>query len=58
MAEDQSHQLFGYHGADIIAFGEFTFSTSGDQPAVVFRLIDETGKIREEHVIPYDRLTY
>lgn len=58
MAEDASHQLFGYHGSDIIAFGEFTFNTTGENPVVIFRLIDEKGKIREEHVIPYTRLMY
>jgi alkaline phosphatase D len=49
MADDTSNQLFGYLGKDFIAFGEFTFDTSGDRPAVMFRLIDEHGQILEEH---------
>ncbi len=57
MAPDTSNQLFGYHGTDVIAFGEFTFNTSGTEPLTTFRLIDETGKILEEHVLPYSLLT-
>jgi alkaline phosphatase D len=49
MADDTSNQLFGYLGKDFIAFGEFTFDTSGDRTAVMFRLIDEHGQILEEH---------
>ncbi|MCA1760160.1 MAG: alkaline phosphatase D family protein, partial [Bacteroidales bacterium] len=51
MAEDTSNQLFGYLGTDIIAFGEFTFDTSRDQQVVTFRLIDEYGKVLEEHIL-------
>lgn len=57
MAPDTSNQLYGYHGRDFIAFGEFTFDTSSAEPAVTFRLIDEFGKILEEHVLTYDKLT-
>jgi len=51
MADDASNQLFGYLGKDFIAFGEFTFDTSGNKPVVTFRLIDEFGKILEEHIL-------
>ena len=57
MAKDPVNQIFGYYGADVIAFGEFTFDTTGDKPFVIFRLIDESGKILEEHFLPYSRLT-
>ena len=57
MAKDDSNQLFGYHGTDAIAFGEFTFEPAGDQPSVTFRLIDQTGAVLEEHRLPYDVLT-
>ncbi len=56
MAEDRSQQLFGYHGTDVIAFGEFTFDTSSEEPIVTFRLIDQHGKILEEHLIHYKQL--
>jgi alkaline phosphatase D len=56
MAEDNSSQLFGYHGSDVIAFGEFTFDMRRDKPLVEFRLIDEFGNILEEHVMPYSKL--
>jgi alkaline phosphatase D len=57
MAEDSSGQLFGYHGTDAIAFGEFTFDTGGDHPSVTFRLIDEYGTVLEEHRLTYKQLT-
>lgn len=57
MAEDTSSQLFGYLGTGTIAFGEFTFDTTGENPLVVFRLIDENGKVLEEHTLPYSKLT-
>jgi len=57
MAEGTSNQLFGYHGTDLIAFGEFTFDTLGNNSKVVFRLIDEYGTIIEEHILPYSKLT-
>jgi alkaline phosphatase D len=57
MAKDTSSQLFGYSGPEVIAFGEFTFDTTGDKPLVIFRLIDEHGNILEEHDLPYHKLT-
>jgi alkaline phosphatase D len=57
MAEDATSQLFGYLGTDTIAFGEFTFDTTGENPLVVFRLIDEYGKVLEKHTLPYRILT-
>jgi len=56
MAKDSSHQLFGYIGKDLIAFGEFTFDTRGDELSVVFRLIDQFGNVMEEHTISYGEL--
>ncbi len=57
IAKDNSNQLFGYAGTDIIAFGEFTFDTTGNNPIVTFRLIDEYGNMLEEIVLPYSKLT-
>lgn len=57
LAKNQDNQLFGYNGKDVIAFGEFTFDTTGNEPLVTFRLIDELGNILEEHVLPYQKLT-
>jgi alkaline phosphatase D len=57
MAKDSMNQLFGYPGADIIAFGEFTFNTIVDKPSVIFRLIDEQGNILEEHTLSHNQLT-
>jgi alkaline phosphatase D len=57
MAEDTTSQLFGYHGTETIAFGEFTFNTREDKPLVIFRLINEYGNILEEHNLPYSKLT-
>lgn len=56
MAPDTSNQLFGYHGNDAIAFGEFTFNLSNSNFSVNFRLINENGRILEEHSIPYKEL--
>ena len=56
LAKNATNQIFGYFGTDIIGFGEFTFDTKGDQPSVTFRLIDEFGKIVEEHLVPYNKL--
>jgi alkaline phosphatase D len=56
MAEDTSHQLFGYQGDEVTAFGEFTFNTKKDTPSVIFRLIDEYGNILEEHTLQYSKL--
>ena len=56
-AKNTTDQLFGYLGTDIIAFGEFTFDTKGNQPFVTFRLINEFGNTLEEYVIPYSKLT-
>jgi alkaline phosphatase D len=55
MAKDTTNQLFGYEGDKIVAFGEFTFDTTGDEPAVTFRLIDEFGKVLEEHSFLYSK---
>jgi len=57
LAKDTANQLFGYHGSNAIAFGEFTFNTKKDKPLVTFRLIDEFGNILEEHILPYNSLT-
>jgi alkaline phosphatase D len=57
IAKDAAKQLFGYHGTDAIAFGEFTFDTRPDKPLVIFRLIDEFGNILEEHALSYSQLT-
>ena len=50
-------QLFGYDGSGFVAFGEFTFDTAGNEPMIIFRLIDETGRVREEHGYAYHALT-
>ena len=55
-------QLFGYGGRDangenFVAFGEFTFDTSGDGPAVTFRLITQFGEIKEELTLSHAELT-
>ena len=55
-AKDASTQLYGYHGTDKIAFGEFTFNTSGNTPSVMFRLIDEHGTISDKMILPYEGL--
>ena len=57
MAPDTTHQLFGYHGKDAIAFGELTFNMAGDEPHLTFRLINQSGKVLEEHALPYKQLT-
>ncbi len=57
MAPDSTSQLFGYHGSDIIALGELTFEMQENRRVATFRLIDETGKIREEHTLDYSELT-
>lgn len=57
IAKDSSHQLFGYLGKDFIAYGEFTFDSTGEEPRVVFRLIGEKGDILEEHKLKYSQLT-
>ncbi|MBT31910.1 MAG: alkaline phosphatase [Thalassobius sp.] len=56
MAQDTTHQLFGYDGTEVIAFGEFTFETNKQEPTITFRLIDENGKIIEEHILQYNKL--
>jgi alkaline phosphatase D len=56
-AEDNSTQLFGYHGTDKIAYGEFTFDTTGNKQSVTFRLIDEYGNVQEEIFLPFQKLT-
>jgi len=57
MAKDTTYQLFGYHGNDEVAFGEFAFSTAKPNLQVTFRLINQYGKILEEHLITYDKLS-
>ena len=57
MATDTTNQLFGYHGSEVIAFGEFTFNTKHVSPVLTFRLIDESGNILEEHILSYEQLT-
>ncbi|UZR97199.1 alkaline phosphatase D family protein [Chondrinema litorale] len=56
MAKDTTHQLFGYDGTEVIAFGEFTFDTKSKDTFVTFRLVDEFGKVLEELKLPYERL--
>jgi len=57
MAKDSTNQLFGYGGEGFRAFGEFTFNMGESEPQVTFRLIDEFGKIMEEHKLSYDKLS-
>ena len=57
MAKDTTNQLFGYKGDGLKAFGEFTFNFDKDVPEVTFRLINEFGKIKEEHTLTYEKLT-
>ena len=57
LAKDPVNQIFGYHGTDIKAFGEFTLDTKGINPFVIFRLIGESGNILEEHTISYSQLS-
>ena len=54
---DSTNQLFGYHGREAIAFGEFTFDLQGAESSVSFRLIDEKGHMLEEHVLGYGQLS-
>ncbi|MEM9886225.1 MAG: alkaline phosphatase D family protein [Bacteroidota bacterium] len=56
MAKDTTHQLFGYHGKGLKAFGEITFDMTARSPKATFRLINEFGAIMEEHVLPYEVL--
>ena len=56
MAKNSDNQLFGYHGDEVTAFGEFTFNTIKDNPSVIFRLIDEFGNILEKHTLHYSKL--
>lgn len=55
MASDSACQLFGYHGTEAIAFGEFTFDTRESRRMVTFRLIDQFGKVLEEYIFAYGR---
>jgi alkaline phosphatase D len=57
MATDAVNQIFGYHGTETIAFGEFTFNTIGEKPFVIFRLIDQSGHVLEEHELSFSQLT-
>ena len=56
LAKDKTNQLFGYKGEDIVAFGEFSFDSKGEKPLLVFRLINQFGKILEEHILVYSEL--
>ncbi len=56
MAKDSTNQIFGYDGKGLMAFGEFTFNIGESEPQVTFRLIDEFGKIMEEHKLSYNKL--
>ena len=57
LVENCPEQLFGYDGGDFIACGEFTFDTAHEEPNVTFRLIDQTGTIKEEHQLTLKQLT-
>jgi len=57
MAKDTTNQLFGYHGKDLIAFGEFTFNTTLPDPEVTFRLIHESGTVLYELTLTRSQLT-
>jgi alkaline phosphatase D len=57
MAKDTTNQLFGYHGTDAIAFGEFSFDTTLSDPEVTFRLIHENGTILYEITLKKSELT-
>lgn len=57
IVENPEYQLFGYHGSDKIAFGEFSFDTKNGESKVIFRLIDEQGNTLEEHRLSYTQLT-
>jgi len=50
LVKNCKEQIFGYGGGNLIAFGEFEFDTTVKDPQVTFRLINESGKIMEEHV--------
>lgn len=55
-APDRSAQLFGYDGG-LLAFGEFTFDTRKQDPEVTFRLINNEGKVLEEHTLTRSQLS-
>lgn len=62
LVRDCPEQLFGYSGTDeqgndFVAFGEFTFNTSSEEPAVTFRLISQFGETLEEMVLRLSTLT-
>lgn len=56
IAKDDSQQLFGYLGLGLKAFGELHFDFDAGQPKLNFRLIDEVGKVMEEHELSYELL--
>lgn len=58
MVKDCPEQIFGYEGNGTIAFGEFIIDTSLDDPTVTFRLIHESGKVLEKHVLTHSQLTH
>jgi alkaline phosphatase D len=57
MAKDTTNQLFGYHGTDAIAFGEFSFDTTLSDPEVTFRLIHENGVVLYKITLKRSQLT-
>lgn len=57
MVKNCPEQIFGYDGPTTIAFGEFNFDTSTDNPNVTFLLIRDKGEILEEHTLTLDQLT-
>lgn len=48
-------QLYGFDNK--FAFGEFTFDVSKDDPTVVYRLVESTGKVLYELTLTRSRLT-
>jgi alkaline phosphatase D len=57
LVKDCPDQLYGYDGMDFVAFGEFTFDLAREEPNMTFRLIDQSGGIREEHSRTLRQLT-
>ncbi len=52
-----TEQLFGHDGQDFIAFGEFSFDTTLEEPKVTFRLIHHSGDVLEEIELSLRELT-
>jgi alkaline phosphatase D len=57
LVPDCPEQLFGYDGKGFVAFGEFTFAMDAEDPTVTFRLIHESGEIKEEVQLSLSQLT-